>query len=251
MKLDVRAVLADAWAMWRTDRELLFRITAAFFFLPQFAMLLMLPAMPPMVMTPEMTEADQLALANKIMTWASSYGGWYLAGAMVVQAGSLLVLMLYLQRDNPTLGDAIRRSAGLFPRYLLAMILVGMPLGIGLLTLILLLPAFYLLGRLIAVGPVLAGEQPMSVTRSLSRSWALTVGNGFVLAGLASLTILGGAILAAPFTLIDKTLRTDAPNQIAIALADAGAAAVTAMALLATILIQIAAYRRLVANKGI
>ena len=250
MKLDVRAVLADAWAMWRTDRELLFRIMAAFFFLPQFGMLLMLPAMPILAVTPEMSEADQLALANKIMAWVSAYGGWYLAGAIVVQAGSLVVLMLYLQRDRPILGDTIRRSLWLFPRYLLAMILVGMPLGIGVLTFVLLLPAFYLAGRLIAVGPVLAGEQPMSVTRSLSRSWALTRGNGFALAALASLTILGGAILAAPFTLIDKSLRADAPNQIAIALADAGAAAVMAIALLATILVQIAAYRRLVASKG-
>lgn len=250
MRFDVKAVLTEAWAMWRADRDLLFRITALFFFLPQFGIMMLLPTMPVLAVTPEMSEADQLALANKIMAWITSYGGWYLLGAMIVQIGSLVVLMLYLQRDRPLLGDAIRRSLWLFPRYLLAMILVGMPLGIGMMTLVLLLPAFYLLGRLIAVGPVLASEQPVSVTRGLSRSWALTRGNGFVLAGLASLTILGGAILAAPFTLIDKSLRADAPNQLAIALADAGAAAVTAIALLATILIQIAAYRRLVASKG-
>lgn len=251
MTFDVKGVLTDAWAMWRADRDLLFRILGLFFFLPQFAMLLLLPAMPPLAVTAEMSEADQMALARKIVEWVSAYGGWYVLGALLVQAGSLVVLMLYLRRDRPDLRQALAHGARLFPRYLLAMILVGLPLGLGVLTLVLLVPGFYLLGRLIAVGPALAAEQPLSIVRSLGRSWALTRGHGLVLAGLVSLTIIGGALVAAPFTLIDKSLREAAPNVVAIAMVDAGAAAAAAAALLATILVQIAAYRRLVASKGI
>lgn len=249
MRFDSKAVLTDAWTMWRADRDLLLRVSGFFLFLPQFAMLLLLPAMPPIAVTAEMTEAEQIALAGKIVAWASAYGWWYLAAAMLVQAGALVVLMLYLRRLD--LRAAMGRGLGLFPRYLLAMILVGMPLGLGVLTIVLLLPGLYLLGRLIAVGPALVAEAPLSVVRSLSRSWALTSGHGFVLAGLVSLTIIGGALLAAPFTMIDKALRASAPNVVAIAMADAAAAAITTAALLAATLVQIAAYRRLVASKGI
>ena len=249
MRFDAKAVLTDAWAMWRADGDLLLRVSAAFLFLPQFAMLLLLPAMPPIAVTAEMTEVEQRALAQAIVEWASAYGGWYMLGAVLVQAGALVILMLYLRRLDlrAALGQGIR----LFPRYLLAMILVGMPLGLGVLTIVLLLPGLYILGRLIAVGPALVAEAPMSVARSLSRSWALSSGHGFVLAGLVSLTIIGGALLAAPFTMIDKALRASAPNVVAIAMADAAAAALTAAALLAATLVQIAAYRRLVASKGI
>ena len=249
MRFDARAVLRDAWAMWRADSDLLLRVSAAFLFLPQFAILLLLPSMPPIAVTPEMTQAERMALAEKIMNWVSAYGWWYLLGAVLVQAGTLILLMLYLRRID--LREAIGQTVQLFPRYLLAMILVGLPLGLGVLTIVLLLPGLYLLGRLIAVGPALVAEAPMSVRRSLSRAWALSRGHGFVLAGLVSLTIVGGALLAMPFTLIDKALRTSAPNVVAIAMTDAAAAAVTAAALLVTSLIQIAAYRRLVASKGI
>lgn len=249
MRFDSKSVLTDALAMWRADGDLLLRVSAAFLFLPQFAMLLLLPPMPPIAVTAEMTDAEQRALAQGIVEWASAYGGWYLLGAVLVQAGALIVLMLYLRRLD--LRGAMGQGLALFPRYVLAMIVVGMPLGLGVLTIVLLLPGLYLLGRLIAVGPALVAEAPLSVARSVSRSWALSRGHGFALAGLVSLTIIGGALLAAPFTLIDKALRAGAPNMVAIAMADAAAAAITAAALLAATLVQIAAYRRLVASKGI
>lgn len=242
-------VLRDAWAMWRGDGDLLLRVAGLFLFLPQFATLLLLPAMPPLAVTAEMTEAAQRALAERIVAWVSVYGGWYLLGALIVQAGTLIVLVAYLGRNRPDLRGAIGRAVQLFPRYLLAMILVGLPLGLGVLTLVLLLPGLYVLGRMIALGPILVAERPIGVARAVARSWALTRGHGLSLAGLVSLTILGGALLSAPFTLIDKGLRAAAPNVVAITLADAGAAAIASAALLATALIQIAAYRRL-ANSG-
>jgi hypothetical protein len=249
VKIDLAGVLRDAWAMWRADGDLLLRIAGLFLFLPQFATLLLLPAMPPLAVTAEMSEAAQMALAEKITAWISTYGGWYLLGALIVQAGTLIVLTAYLGRDRPDLRGAIRGAAQLFPRYLLAMILVGLPLGLGVLTLVLLPPGLYVLGRMIALGPILVAERPIGVGRAVARSWAMTRGHGLALAGLVSLTTLGGALLAAPFTLIDKGLRAAAPNAIAITLADAGAAGIAAAALLATALIQIAAYRRL-ANSG-
>ena len=251
MTFDAKGALADAWAMWRADRDLLLRIAGLFLFLPQFGILLLLPPMPPLAVTEGMDEAAQRELAQQIVAWASSYGGWYVLGALLVQAGTLVVLMLYLERDRPDLGQAMSRSLRLFPRFLLAMIIVGLPIGLGVLTLILLIPGIYLLGRLLAVGPVLVAEAPISVSRSIARSWALTRGHGIALAGLMAITIFGGSVLTAPFTLLDKSLRAAVPNPVAIAMVDAAAAAVTVAALLATVLIQIAAYRRLVASKGI
>jgi hypothetical protein len=248
VKIDMAGVLRDAWAMWRTDSDLLLRVAGLFLFLPLLATLLLLPAMPPFAVTPEMSQAAQTALAEQIVAWISAYGGWSLLGALIVEAGMLVVLTAYLGRDRPDVRGAISGAAQLLPRYVLAMILVGFP-RLGVLTLVLLLPGLYVLGRMIALGPILVAERPIGVGGAVARSWALTRGNGLPLAGLVSLTILGGMLLAAPFNLIDKGLRSVAPNVVAITLADAAGAAIATAALLATALIQIAAYRRL-ANSG-
>ncbi|WP_156363828.1 hypothetical protein [Sphingomonas sp. Leaf357] len=246
-------VLRDAWALFRRDADLLVRIASAFLFVPQLAMLMIVPAMPTIALTPDMGEAEQRALAQVLANWIAANGGWYLGATVLVHFGTLVVLSLYLRRDRPDVKLAMTGAVRQFPRFLLAMIITGLPLGIGLYWAVLLIPALYLLGRLMLTGPVLADrrtERPLGVRAAIGRSWRLTKGNGLVLSGLVSLTVIGGVLLGAPFVLIDKALRADAPNPIVIALADIGGAAAVAVMLLAAILLQVTVYRRL-ANDGI
>lgn len=247
-------VLRDAWALFRRDADLLVRIASAFLFVPQLALLMIVPPMPEIALTPEMGEAEQRALAQVLAGWIAANGGWYLIATVLVHFGSLVLLSLYLRGDRPDVKAAMQGAVRQFPRFLLAMIITGLPLGIGLYWAVLLVPALYLLGRLMLTGPILAdrrGGGRRGVRAAIGRSWRLTNGNGLVLAGLVSLTVIGGVLLGAPFMLMDKALRADAPNPIVIALADIGGAAAVAAMLLAAILIQVATYRRLAANDGI
>lgn len=269
MRLNVMGVLRDAWALFRRDADLLVRIASAFLFVPQLALLMIVPPMPEIALTPEMGEAEQRALAQVLAGWIAANGGWYLIATVLVHFGSLVLLSLYLRGDRPDVKAAMQGAVRQFPRFLLAMIITGLPLGIGLYWAVLLVPALYLLGRLMLTGPILADRRGggrrgggrldggrldggrRGVRAAIGRSWRLTNGNGLVLAGLVSLTVIGGVLLGAPFMLMDKALRADAPNPIVIALADIGGAAAVAAMLLAAILIQVATYRRLAANDGI
>nr|WP_295670361.1 glycerophosphoryl diester phosphodiesterase membrane domain-containing protein [Sphingomonas sp.] len=250
MKLNVMGVLRDAWRLFRRDKELLLPVAAGFLFVPQLAMLLVVPSMPQIKLTPDMGEAEQRALAQMLANWISANGGWYLLATILVHFGTLVVLSLYLRADRPDLKAAMTGGLRQFPRFLLAMIVVGLPLGIGLFWVLLLIPALYLLGRLMLTGPILVDRRG-SVRAAIRHSWRLTKGNGLVLSGLVSLSVIGGVLLGAPFVMMDQALRASAPNPLAIAIADIGGAAAVAACLLGAVMVQVAAYRRLAANDGI
>ena len=254
MKLDVIRILNDAWALFRGDADLLIRIASVFMFIPQLALLLVVPPMPSIALTADMTEAEQRALAQVLADWIAANGGWHLAATVLVQFGTLVLLALYLRRDHPDVRAAMAGAVGRFPRFLLAMIIVGLPLGVGLFATLLLIPALYLVGRLMLTAPILAEASagtPVGVRAAIARSWQLTKGNGLAVTGLASISVLGGVLLSAPFIMIDRALRATAPNPVAITMVDVGAAAAVATSLLAAILIQVATYRRLGAKDGI
>lgn len=250
MKLDAAGVLADAWADWRRDRELLFRIAGPFLFLPSYTLYIAVPP-PPAALDRGQPEADQLAWINAYGDWLASNGGWYVAASLLVYFGTLTIVTLYLDPTRPDLRAALARAARLFPRYMLAVVAMSVPAGLGLL--LFLLPGLYLLGRIVPIGPALVAERPIGVRAAIGRSLALTQGNGLLLAGFATLTLVGGAVAAEPFLAIDRALRAAGiANPVAIAIIDAGAAAMTAISLLAGILFQIAIYRRLAGlNRGI
>ncbi len=249
-KLPTASVLTDAWGMWRRDGDLLARIAGPFLFLPLFALYLVVPAIPLLKVEADMGEAEQLAQAKIYVDWVAVNGHWYVLATLLMHFGMLVILALYLDSEKPVLRMAFARAARLFPRYLLAMILVGIPTGIGLWVILLLLPGLYILGRMIVLGPLLVAERPIGVVAAIRRSWAMTRGNGLIVAGFASVNLLGG-LAAAPLLAIDRMLRANSEaSQIAIAMADAGAAFVSALSLLAMVLLQIAVYRRLLSSRG-
>ncbi|MDR6114934.1 hypothetical protein QE360_001903 [Sphingomonas sp. SORGH_AS789] len=246
MTFDMMAALRDAWGLFRRNADLSLRLAAPFLFLPTLALGLLVPA-PPL---PEEDAADGAARAmawvDSVGNWAGQYGGWYFATYAIGLIGTAALLALHLGGGRLTVGQALNVSLRIAPRFLLAMILVALPVGAGMLLYI--LPGLYVAGRLLLVGPILLAERRMPALAALARSFALTRGVGLPMAALASCTYLGGMILGQPFILLIDTVQGSGGNPVAIALLQTGAAAVALASGVAQALIALAAYRRLVSR---
>lgn len=242
MRLDLPAAAAEAWAMWRADRALLWPLAGIFLFLPSLALILFLPALP--VRPP----ADAGIEATRMFNRAAI--GWFAANMpllmpvlLVTSFGQLAVLALYLGERRSTLAEGLVRAAGLFPRYLLAMVISGAMVFGGLVLFI--LPGIYLAGRTLLVGAAVAGE-PGSPTGAVGRTFALSRRHGFVLAGVWLLAVLAAQLLGQPLVLIEQGLRqAGVANLVVIFALNALAAAVSAAVALGFTLFQIGLYRQL------
>jgi len=246
MKLDFATILTDAWSLFRRDRDLLLRIAAPFLFLPAFALALVVPDPPMPDPAAGNSEAQALVWADQVTAWAGANGGWYGLAYAISFFGTSLLYALYLDRRDGALdvGTAMKRSATLFPRYLLAMLLVSLPAGAGLL--LYAIPGLYILGRTMLTGPALFAEAPLGAIAAIRRSLSLTRGSGLPLMGLAAFSYISGWLIGQPFMMVDHWMREHGQeNPVVLAVVDAGAAAAAMAAGLAMALIAVSAYRRL------
>lgn len=242
-KLDATATLGDAWAIVVRERDLLLRVAAPFLFLPAFALALLVPAQPQLASFPGEGEPQMLAYVTALSDWVRVQGGWLLLAYAIGYLGMATIYALHLDRERPDVRAALGRAVRLLPRYVLAMALIAIPAAVGLALWV--LPGLYVLGRAMPTGPVLLAERPISATKAIGRSIALSRGAGLALAWLASLPLLGGWVGSWPLLSLDRWLREGHGNPVALGIVDAAAAAVAMLAGLATAVIAIAAYRRL------
>jgi hypothetical protein len=245
VRLRATHIVADALILFRRDRELLLGIAGLFWFLPAYALLLLIPAAPPLpgsagVGTPE-ADARMAALAQ----WLTAHGGWYLLAAAIGAWGTATVYALYLDRARPDVREALALGAALWPRFMLLSVLIGVMTVAGLALWI--LPGLYLLGRFMPSGPALVAERPVGALDAVGRGFSLTRGAGLPLMGVSAATLGLGWFAPQPLLALDTWLRAQpgGANPVALATVDALAAAVTALAAVATALIAVAAYRRL------
>lgn len=240
MKLTAAGVVTDALLLFRRDRALLLAVAGPFWFLPAYAIALLVPAPPRRPADPTAT----VAWMDGFGQWLAAQAPWYLAAWAIGLWGTATVYGLYLHHDRPDLRTALRHGATLWPRLLLASGLVGMMAGAGLLLWV--VPGLYLLGRLMPAGPVLAAERSRSALNAITRAFHLTRGNGLSLMAVAAATLGMGWLFGQPFLLVEDWVRGQGGgNPVAIAVVAAGAAAVAAAAGLAAALLAVAAYRRL------
>lgn len=245
MPISIQPVLAEAWALFRRDRDWLMRLAAPFLFLPPFALQLLVPNWPPAPVGDDAAGREQrmLAWADLFAAWAREHGGWYILAYAFAAFGSAAVYAAYLDPRAPDIRSALARAGSLLPRYLLAVLLVAIPTGAGLFLWI--LPGLYVMGRFMLAGPALVAEQPLSATGAVGRAFSLSRGAGLPLMALAALLLLGGFLAAQPFALLD--LRAG-ESRAAGALAAAGLAAVSMLTNIAQALVAVVVYRRLAAR---
>ncbi len=249
MPVDIAAVLRGGWRTFRRDRDLLLRLAGPFLFLPAYGLALLTPAPP--VAEPGVGDSAQQAMvwADALQAWAGVYGPWYGLAYAIGLFFSASVFTLYLNPGDGTVGQTLRRALGVFPRILLATLIVSIPAGLALLLWV--LPGLYVLGRTMPVAPAIAGEQPLGALRGIVRGLAMGRGSGLQLTALAAITFGGGYIASMPFLALDRLVRVSGvPNPVTVALIDAGAAAVAMFAGMAQALVAVEVYRRL-SSKGI
>lgn len=235
-------LLADTWALLKSEADLIGRIAAPFVFLPAFAVRLLADPLPPLPSTREQAVIE--AWFNSVTVWGQANAGWYLLADAVGVYGLATLALLLTDSAGPDVRAALGRAARLFPRFLLTSILIAIPVGLGMWLLI--LPGLYVRARLIAAAPALAAEQPLGAARSLARSVAVTRGAGWGTFGAVVVLFLLQWLAISPLAPLDAWLREPAHlNPIVLALVDAGLAAVSALHHVALLLLGVVAYRRL------
>ncbi|MDE0878053.1 MAG: hypothetical protein OSB00_05200 [Sphingomonas bacterium] len=247
MKIDFALLLRDAWAVFRRDRDLLLRIAGVFFFLPSFVLVLFVPPTP----APDPSIADRQAQAEAWMTalegWLGDYGLGCAIAYLVGYMGLAILYTLYLDRARPTVGGALHRAVRNFPRFFLAMLVVSLPTGAAMY--LLLLPGLWLMSRFFLTGPIVIADDRTSALRAIGQSWRATRRAQWSLLGVVALVYLSGMLMGQPFLLLGEWLaRQGAANPVVGAITGAAAAGVAMAAQLASALLAISAYRRLVAR---
>lgn len=244
----------QAWTLWRSARAVLWPLTGLFLFVPQYAVLLLVPD------APRMEGEGAVAAAN----WAPAFEAWmsanaplYLVAALLVQFGTLGTTAVLLAPRGATVGQGLARAGTLFFRYMLAVVLVTLPLAVPMVAILrapLLMPfamaaLFYILARTATVGPVLVAERGTGAVQAIVRSWRLTQGNGVRLGAMIGAALLAGSILGSAVSGIDGVLRAGGVvNPVMTAIIGAVASAATWASTLAIALIEVAAYRRLASS---
>lgn len=241
-------LLADAWTLFRREADLISRVAAPFIFLPAMAVRLLTDPPPAFPAAPRDPTALQGWFAS-VAAWGEANAGWYLLAEAIGLYGLATLALLLADPACPDVRAALGRAARLFPRFLLANILVAIPVGLGMWLLI--LPGLYAQARLIAALPALAAEQPLGAARSLERSVMVTRGSGWALLGAVAALFLIQWFAIAPLAPLDLWLREPARlNPIVLALVDAGLAAAATLYHVALLILGLVAYRRF-ASSGI
>ncbi|WP_426263131.1 hypothetical protein [Sphingomonas sp. PWP1-2] len=242
MKLDAAAVLRDAWAMAKRDRDLLIAVGGVFLLVPRVAQVMFVDPTPPL----PASSSDPVALQawlDAVAVWSRHNDLLVLALTLASLFGTLTLLLLYTDRDRPDVAGALRKALPLLPRYILLALVVTFPVNIASL---LLIPGLYLKGRLMPIGPAFVAERPLGVIAAWRRSFALTRGHGLTLMAFACVPLIARDVLALPFELLGSAMN-GAPmaNPVVAAVLDVCNGGARSVATVAAILLEVALYRRL------
>lgn len=253
MTLDLAAVLRAGRALWRRDGSILAPLSGLLLFLPQWAVLLLVPELPRIGGGAEDAAAIN-AWMDALGAWFAAHGALYLLAMVLAQFGTLAIAALYLADPAADTRGALVRALRLLPRYLLLSLMVSLPLGtLALIALPLpggllfaLVPIFFVLGRACLAGPVIVAERGTGAIAAIARSWALTRGHGIAIGLLVGGLGLTGQLVGAVIVAVDHVLKgAGMGNPVTLAVVDAGAAAATWASALALALVQVILYRRL------
>jgi hypothetical protein len=171
----------------RANTSLLLAVAGVFLFLPALVVGFLAP--PPQAQT-----------VPAMLAHYRENGATLFIGQLVAFVGNLALLILVLDERRPTVGGAIRASLAMLPAYLLVSILSGFMLMAGFFLLI--IPFFYLIGRLAATGPVLVAEGRRNPFDIIKRSFEVTKGNGWATVGLILIVFIAFYILMLAVTFV-------------------------------------------------
>lgn len=216
MKFDSNLAWKQATSLVAANRELVLALAGVFFFLPSFALIMLIkqPEVKPGA-TPEQVAAMLEPFLGSIMPWV-------IIGSVVQALGQLSLLELFGRGGRSTVGEALRKGLGGLATYVAVQLLMAflmstiliLVLGLGSLIspVIGFALAIYCIcmayGRFLVAGPVIVTEHRLNPFTVLARAATLSRGNGWrignflflllmaFLVGFMVLTIVVGMIAA-------------------------------------------------------
>lgn len=241
MTLSFASVFADAGALWRHDRDLLARVAAVFFFVPGFAIGLFVTAF-----EPGDAPADQwLKLA---LDWYATQAPWLIGVVLMQLLGVGTLFVLLLDPARPTIGEALVRALWLLPALLVTAVVVTLAILVG--TVPLILPGLYIAGRTCLVSATLVAQPERGPLNALIGGIQRTQGHGWLLIALEITVQAANYVVVATVEATETALAGGGiAGPVVEAFAAAGGALANAAAMLAFVLIQAAAYRRLTGRR--
>jgi hypothetical protein len=240
MRFSYTGVWEDALGLVRAHGSLVLALAGVFLFLPALTIGHFLPR-------PAPTEAAQLIPA--MVEYGRANWHWVVLESLLNMAGTLAILFLVFGRTGISVGGAIAAAFALLPSYFVAAVIGNLAIGAGFALFI--LPGVYLMGRLAPLAAVVVAESVRNPLAALRRTFAVTRGHGWAIAGLIVLVAIAGSILLFVLgTLLGILFSIVLPETTArfvmLVLTTASGAALTTL----LILLYAAIYRRLAGREA-
>jgi hypothetical protein len=218
MKLDMGRAWSQAMAMLKANRDLVLVMAGVFFFLPNLALVLMVPDLASQLPMTQ-AETDPRVMLDALLALYAKLWLPILAMVVLQGVGSLSLIALLRDPGRPTLGEAIKLGLVGFLTYLGAQLLLGLAIGVpgGVLVagsaalspalaviviLLLIVVVAYVAIKLSLTMPVIGAERVYNPIAALSRSWALTKGNSFRLFLFYLLIVIAGVVVVSVVQMI-------------------------------------------------
>ncbi len=184
MKFSYEAAWADIVALWRAHGEFLAILAGLFLMIPDFTRNLFIPV-------PEITGFDRANL-DILQAYFEENGIRLFLLGLPPLVGSATILSLMVDVRRPTVGQALGLSLRLLPGIFVLNLLMQIAILGGMFLFI--IPGVYLIGRFAAASSWQMAHRAINPFTALARSFDLTRGSGWSIAGLVLIFGLTGAI---------------------------------------------------------
>jgi len=182
MKFSYSAVWDDTLGLLRQHGRLLAAIAGVFLFMPALLVAQLLPPPQP---------TDPARVLEAMMDYYAASWPWLLLQALASIVGTVAMLRLVFARTS--VADALLFGLMLLPFYLLLSLITVVIVALGLILLI--VPGVYLIGRLATAAPLMVAENRRNPVAALTRSFEISRGHGWAIAGLIFLVAIVAAIV--------------------------------------------------------
>lgn len=242
MRLSLSGALADAAALWRSERDVVVRIAGVFYLLPILALAMLATGIP----LPDQATPEQVREAVSDFYRANFV--WLLLISVALEFGTLAILKLFLQGGR-TVRDLLKMAAVRLLPFVLLGFANGAVMQLGFTLFV--LPGVYIFGRTWMMGAAYAAEPDRGLFGAIERGFRLSIGNGWRLALLGfGVAIVMGAGALALLIVAQMLIATTGGEQWAQAVFFVPVAAAGAAAYAAFTLVRVAAYRRLAGSSN-
>lgn len=207
-KLDLSACWNDVMHLFRANRELLLGVAGVFILLPGLAFAFFVP---PPVTAPEATLET---IYQGMQQFYTDNIFWILLIGLANGFASVVMLVLILDRSQPSVSEAMRRGLSILLPYYAMGILSGVLVFLGSLAFV--LPGIYLFIKLVVAGPAMVAERNYNVIAALRRSWVLTKGNsGRILLFLVVVAVTAFFVYLTTVTIFGLVIRLAVEDTLA------------------------------------